>query len=141
MRAIRIKERPKAASELHMEDPRMLWRLPPNWNVPKEHIPADWDWFVQVSSPNMIGKLVGLYQITATSNEATNANGQSYRATDTRTGSAVALKLLSYWLAEDSLKSAHALERCHLEARSFSALNHRTSQQSMRQESMTGVRT
>ena len=98
--------------------------MPPNWNISKEHIPADWDWFVQVSSPDMVGQVVGHYQITATFNEATNANGQSYRAFDKRTGCAATLKLLSYWLVEDSSKSIEALDLFHREARSVSALNH-----------------
>ena len=107
-----------------MEDPKMLWSLPPNWNVGKEHIPADWDWRVQVSSPDMIGQVVGHYQITATFNEGTNANGPSYRAIDKRTGGAATLKLLCYWLCRDPDVWVAALNFFHREAKAVSTLNH-----------------
>lgn len=106
-----------------MDNPRMAWRAAPNWNVSKELIPADWDWFVEVSSPDMVGQAVGHYEITSPLNEATNANGQAYRAVDKTTGNAATVKVLSYWL-EDSDKSTEAQELFHQEARLASALNH-----------------
>lgn len=101
----------------------MAWRMPPNWNVSKEHIPVDWDWFVQLASPEMVGQEVGHYQITATLNEATNVNGQSYRAIDKTTSSAATVRVLSYWLV-DSPEATEAQELFQREARSASALNH-----------------